>query len=197
MLKYIVILWALANLVWVFFYIKDTLKWKTQPNKITRLMRSIAPLIATTAALSEWIRRAVLPVFMSGFGPLLIFISSFFNKKSYRKLSKFDYVCWLLSALAIIFRAITKNASIAIILAIASDGAAALPTLIKARKYPKSESVIAYITWLFNASTSFFAIKSLWFSEIGFPIYLCITNLSLIIWIVKWKNLLRIKKNEQ
>jgi len=187
MRQYIVIIWAIANLTWVFFYIKNTLKWETKPNRVTWLMRSIAPLIASSAAFSEWIRRAALPVFMSWFAPLLVFVSSFFNKKSYRKLWKFDYICWAFSLLALILRYITKNPMIAIIFAIASDWAAALPTIIKSRKHPKSESVIAYMTWFFNASTSFFAIKSLWFLEIAFPIYLCIANIFLITWILRWK----------
>ncbi|MEI7919425.1 MAG: hypothetical protein WCH65_04430 [bacterium] len=50
-------------------------------------------MIATVAALSDGVRRAVLPVFISGFGPFLVFISSFINKKAYRKLEKSDYVC--------------------------------------------------------------------------------------------------------
>jgi hypothetical protein len=50
-------------------------------------------MIATGAALSDGVRRAVLPVFISGFGPFLIFVSSFVNKKAYWKLEKSDYIC--------------------------------------------------------------------------------------------------------
>lgn len=188
MRQYVVVLWAVVNLTWVFFYIKSTIKGDTKPNRVTWLMRSIAPLIASVAAFSDWVRRAVLPVFMSGFAPLLVFISSFFNKKSYRKLWKFDYICGFFSLLALILWYITKNPMIAIVFAIISDWSAALPTIIKSLKDPKSESAIAFITWFFNAFTSFFAIKSFWFSEIAFPLYLCVLNILLITIILRWKS---------
>lgn len=170
----------MVSLWGAFSYIKDTIKGNTKPNRVSRLMRSIAPLIATAAALSDGIHRAVLPVFMSWFGPLLIFIASFANKKSYRKLGKFDYICGVSSALALLLRRITKNPSIAIVFAIVSDALAAIPTLIKWLTHPQTESVAAFFGWLFSASTSFFALRTFGFTELAFPIYLVITDILLI-----------------
>ncbi len=180
MLKYLVFLGAAVNIWGAFFYIRDTLRGETKPNRATWLMWSIAPLIATVAALSQGVGWAVLPVFMAGFGPLLIFIGSFVNRNSYWKLGALDYGCGALSALALVLWGITKEPNIAIAFAIASDGLAAFPTLIKSWKHPETESVVAYTTGLFNALTSFAAIKLWGFSELAFPIYLVIANSSLI-----------------
>lgn len=192
-LQYLVFVGAIVSLVGIFSYARDTLRGNTKPNKVTWLMWSIAPLIATAAALSSGVKWSVLPVFMAGFGPLLIFIISFINKKSYWKLEKFDYVCGLCSLLALILWAITKQPIIAIVFAILSDCFAAVPTLIKSWHHPETESGVAYTTGLFCTLTSFAAIKTWNFTEIAFPIYLTILSSLLIFAIYSKKIFKKIK----
>jgi len=180
MLQYIVFLWAIVSLSWIAVYLKDTIKGNTKPNRVSRLMWAIAPMIATGAALSDGAHRAALPIFMSWFGPFLIFLSSFANKKAYWKLEKMDYFCGISSALALVLWWVTKEPIIAVIFAILSDLLAAIPTLIKWWKRPETETVWAFVWGLFSASTSFFALKVFSFTEIGFPIYLVSINILLI-----------------
>lgn len=184
MLQYLVLLGALVNILGSFSYIKDTLRGTNKPNRVTWLMWSIAPMIATIAALSKGVGLATLPVFMAGFGPLLVFLASFVNPNSYWKLDKFDYVCGVLSIFALVLWGITREANIAILFSIASDFTAGIPTLRKSWKYPETESVIIFFAGLFNSLTSFFAIKLFNFSELAFPIYLNIMNILLILAIV-------------
>lgn len=180
MLQYLVILWAIVSLTWCFFYLKDTIKGLTKPNRVSRLMRAIAPMIASGAALYNGAHWAVLPIFMSWFWPFLIFIASFANKKSYRKLEKMDYICGISSALALLLRRITKEPAIATIFAILSDGFAAIPTLVKGWKYPETETVLGFVGGLFSSFTAIFAFRSSNFTEIAFPIYLMVMNILLI-----------------
>jgi hypothetical protein len=186
-LQYIVFIGAIVQLAGIIPYIKETLKGNTKPNRITWLMWSIAPLIATFAAISSGVGWSVLPVFMSGFAPLLVFIASFLNKNSYWKLASFDYLCGLCSVLALILWGITKEPTIAIVFSIASDGFAAIPTLIKSWKHPETETGSAYTTGAFNAFTSFFAIKAWNFSSYAFPVYLVIINTFLIFSVYRTK----------
>lgn len=196
MLQYVVFIGALVQLIGAASYIKSVVQGKAKPNKVTWLMWSVAPLIASAAALSNGVTWAVLPVFMSGFAPLLVLIVSFLNKQSYWKLGTTDYICGALSVLALILWAITKEPNIAIIFAIASDGSAAIPTLIKSWRYPESESVSAYTTGLFNALTSFAAIQIFNFSSLAFPIYLVLINTSLTFSIYRPKSPKKIDATE-
>jgi hypothetical protein len=180
MLQYLVIIGAVVQLLGIASYIKDTLKGTTKPNRVSWLLWSVTPLIATAAALADGVRWAVLPVFMSGFGPLLVFIISFVNKKSYWKLGKFDYLCGFFSVLALVLWGITKEPVIAIIFSIVSDGFAAAPTLVKIWESPESESKGPYATGLFNSMTSFAAVKTWNFSSFGFAAYLTIMNVALV-----------------
>ncbi len=181
MLQYIVFIGAGVQLIGIFFYVRETVRGNTKPNKVTWLMWSVAPLIATVASLSDGVGWAVLPVFMAGFAPLLVFIASFINPKSYWKLETLDYVCGTFSILALVLWGVTKAPQVAIIFSIASDGFAAVPTIVKSWKHPDTESVEAYTTGLFNGLTSFFALKMFGFSELAFPIYLVFVNSSLVI----------------
>lgn len=180
MLQYIVILTALISLLWIWTYIKEMVNWSVKPNKISRLMRSIAPLIATTAALSQWATRSALPIFMSGFWPLLVFITSLFTPQSYRRIEKTDYLCGLFSLCALIGRYISQNPLIATFFAIISDFFAGLPTYRKARTHPETESIMPYLTGILSASSAFLAFQSTNLTEILFPIYLILFNISII-----------------
>jgi hypothetical protein len=144
-------------------------------------MWSIAPLIAAAAEISNGVNWAVLPVFMSGFCPLLIFVASFFTRKAYWKLSKIDYLCGVLSGLALLLWYLTKEPNLAITMSIASDAFAGLPTVIKAWSNPETESVWPYLTGIFAPMTSFAAATSWSFSEIAFPAYLVMINLLMVL----------------
>ncbi len=187
MLQYLVIVGAAVQLYGIWFYIRDTIKGKTQPNRVTWLLWSIAPMIATFAAFSSGVRWAILPVFMSGFAPFLVFVASFANSKAYWKLGRLDYICGFFSLLALVLWGITKEPVIAIVFAIASDALAAAPTLFKAWLYPETETSTAYSTGAFNALTGFAAVKLWIFSQYGFTIYLVLINLLILLTINRKK----------
>lgn len=178
-LGYLVFIAAFASLLSAFIYIRSMLKGHAKPNRITWFMWSIAPFIATAAALSDGVGWAVIPVFMSGAMPFLIFTASFFTKKAYWKLSSFDYLCGTLSGIAIILWLVTKNPEIAIAFAIISDAFAAIPTFKKAWTNPETESAWPFIIGVFNALTSFTVITMFTFPETAFPIYLIAVNILL------------------
>jgi len=186
-LPYLVFLGATVQLVGIYSYIKDTVRGDTKPNKVTWLLWSITPLIGTAAALTKGVEWAVLPVFMAGFGPLLVFVASFINKNSYWKLERFDYWCGIFSLLALALWGITNVAEVAIAFAIISDGFAAIPTLVKSWKYPETESVGAFAAGIFSSITSFAAIKLWVFSALAFPIYLIIVDTLVVLAIYRRK----------
>lgn len=187
MLKYMVFVGAIVQLLGIVSYVKNTLRGETKPNRVTWIMWSVAPLIAGTAALMNGAGWAALPTIVSGLSALLVFFSSFVNRQAYWKLETFDYLCGLCSALALILWYITKEPIIAITLAILSDIFATIPTIVKIWKQPKTETMSAYSTGLFNALTSFFAIQTWSFSSIAFPIYWVATNCYILFLLNRFK----------
>jgi hypothetical protein len=177
MLEYLVFVAAFASLLAAFVYIHSMFKGQTKPNRVTWLMWSIAPFVATAAAVSNGVGWAVIPVFMSGFSPFLVFTASFFNKKAYWKLSTFDYLCGMLSGIAIILLYVTNDPNLAIIFAIVSDALAAVPTLTKAWHNPMTESSWPFIIGVFSPMTCFLVATTWAFSELAFPTYLIVINI--------------------
>jgi hypothetical protein len=181
MFEYLVFIAAIASILASLAYIRSMFRSNTKPNRVTWLMWSVAPLTAAAAAVSEGVGWAVLPVFMSGFSPLIIFTASFFTKKAYWKLSKSDYLCGAMSVSAFVLWYLTKEPNIAIVFAMVSDAFAAVPTLMKAWSHPETESPWPYIVGVFSASTSFAAAVAWSFSELVFPIYLMAINVLLVL----------------
>ena len=143
--------WLVVLSVFVTFagasaYIRDTLAGRTRPNRISWFMWALAPLIGTGAALSAhadvW---ATVRIFLAGFLPLLILLASFLNKQSYWKLTYFDFLCGTFSVAALLAWGVADSPRVAILLAATADGFAALPTIVKAWKYPETETGLTYM----------------------------------------------------
>lgn len=167
-------------------YLKSTLQGKTKPNKVTWFLWALAPLVAFAAQYSQGVGLVSLMTFMIGFGPILIFLASFLNKKSDWKITKFDIFCGILSLLGLVLWGLTRVGNIAILFAILADGLAAIPTLIKAYHYPETENLDSYLCAGISAVIAFLAIKDWNFANFGFAlwtIFLC----SIFVLIIRFK----------
>lgn len=178
---WLVIIGVLLSLIGAFSYIRGTLQGKTKPNRVTWSMWALAPLIGTAIALSShadpW---ATARIFLASFVPLLVLIASFANKNSYWKLSVFDILCGLWSLAALITWQVIDSPQIGILFAILADGFAALPTIIKAWKYPETENGVNFITSLISVLLVLPSIPVWNITNAGFQIYLMVADSILI-----------------
>ena len=180
-LQYLVFVSAGAFLAAAYVYVKAMLKGGVKPNRVSWLLWAIASMISFAAAISDGAGLAAVPVFMSGFCPLLIFAASFVVKGAYWKLAKLDYACGLMSALAIFLWVGTSDPDIAILFAILSDTLASVPTLVKGWRYPKTESAWTYLVGVFGGLTGLLAVTAWTFSQYAFPTYLVIMSVLLVL----------------
>ncbi len=158
------------------YYFWETLAGRIKPNRVTWLLWSAVPFIAVAAELKAGVGWAVLPVFLNGFIPLLVFGASFYNKSAYWRLGIFDYLCGFLSILALALWLISGSAAVAIGFSILADLFAAVPTLIKSWKAPSSESALAYGGTIAGGITGIIGSQSFTFIESGFLVYIVIIN---------------------
>jgi hypothetical protein len=167
-------------------YLIDTLKGKVKPNRITWFLWAVAPLIAFSAELQKGVGLVSLMTFSMGFLPLLVFIATFINKKSYWKVKNRDYICGGLSFLGLGLWYITKEGNIAILFSILADGFAAVPTIIKSYYHPETETSKVYLLAAFNAAVTLLTIKVWSFAHYSFPLYILILCVLLFI-LIKFK----------
>lgn len=169
------ILAALFPFVFNIGYVVDTFKGKAKPNRVSWLLWMLAPGIAFAAELSQGVGLQSLLTFAVGFGPLLVLIASFVNRKSFWRVTRFDLICGAFSVLALIAWLLTGKGNLAIILSIVADLLAALPTLVKAYKNPETESYNTYLGASIGAIITLFTFRYWTFANYAFPVYIAIT----------------------
>jgi hypothetical protein len=119
--------------------------------------------------------------FMVGFGPAMVLIASFINRKSVWKITRLDVICGVLSILALVAWGVTGVGDVAIAFSIASDLLAATPTMIKAYKEPKTEHYGVFAMGTISAIITLLTIKQWTFAQYGFPLYIALCCAILVV----------------
>jgi hypothetical protein len=167
-------------------YLVETVKGRIKPNRVTWILWSLSPLIAFYAMIKQGVGPEAWSTFIIGFMPILVFIATFVNKKSYWKLEKLDFACGFFSILGLVLWQVTKVGNLAIIFSIVADAFASVPTIIKAYKDPESENYVGYFLGIFNAVISLLVIRNWNFQNYAFQSYWLIVTTILVI-LIKFK----------
>jgi len=171
-----VFLGAAFNVVGMAHYIADTLRGRTQPNRVTWFLWALAPLIAFAAQLQQGTGLTSLMTFMVGFGPLMVLIASFVGRHAATRITRFDLTCGALSVLALIAWRITGNGNVAIAFSVAADFLAAVPTIRKAYLHPHTETAIAFLCSGISAGITLLTIDDWNFATASFPVYIFVMS---------------------
>ena len=181
-----VIVGTLIGAVGSLAYLIDTVKGKVKPNRVSFLLWSIAPFIAFAAQIKQGVGLESLMTFSTGFLPLTVFIASFLNKKAEWKLTTFDLICGALSIIGLILWLITKVGNVAIFFSIVADGLAAVPTIVKAYKYPDTEIAWPWLATDFGVVLTLLTLNEWTFANSAFIVYIFITD-TLIFCLVQFR----------
>ena len=163
-------------------YFRDTLAGRTKPNRVSWFLWALAPLVSLGAAFSVdadiW---ASVRVLVGGVVPGVIFLGSFFNRKSYWQLTWFDWICGGLSLTALLFWQLASSPLIAVLLATAANAFASIPTFIKAWNFPETETRLIFITSFLSAILIIPAIPVWTIANSAFQIGLMVTSGALLL----------------
>jgi hypothetical protein len=159
-------------------YARNTIRGRTQPNRVTWLMWTLAPLIAFAAEVTEHVGLDSILTLGVGLGPLLVVGASFLDPKAYARITPVDALCGALSVAALVAWAVTGTGDVAILFSILSDFFGAVPTVRKAYGDPQSESAIAFIGSGVGAGITLLTIRPHeWsFANFGFPAYILLAG---------------------
>ncbi len=167
-----VFLAVLLNLVGSVHYLTKVLSGQVQPNRASWLLWAIAPAVVFAAELDEGVGLRGLMTFSVALGPLLVFIASYATKGSYWRLGALDWACGGLSGLALVGWGITQSAAVAIVLSIAADALAALPTVRKTVTHPYTEHPLFFVLMSLSGAITLLTIQDWTFAEWAFPLYI-------------------------
>lgn len=174
--EFFVIIGTLIGAAGSVAYLIDTLKGKVKPNRVSFLLWSLAPIIAFFAQIQQSVGLESMMTLSTGVLPLTVFCASFFNKQSVWKLTRFDLLCGALSLVGLALWQITRVGNIAILFSIIADGFAAIPTLIKAYRYPDTEIAWPWMASVVGVILTLLTLSSITFANSGFIIYILVLD---------------------
>src|SRR3989344_2454997 len=177
-----------TSLIGASFYIRDIFVGKTKPNFVSWFFWMLAPFIGTCLQLKAGAGLSVLPVFMAGFIPFLVLVASVLKRNAYWKITFFDVACGIFAFVALILWILTQNTALSILFAILADALASVPTLVKAYKFPETETSSVYITGIFNNLLGLLVIKNWNFSVYSFGVWFILLNIVLVYFIHRKKS---------
>lgn len=183
----IIFVGVLVTFVGYFFYFKDIFFGQTRPNLVSWIFWMLAPFLGFFFEIKAGAGLSALPIFIAGFGPLVVIVVSLFRKNSIWKITRLDIVCGILALLALLFYVLIHNLAISIIFAMLSDALATIPTLIKSWKSPETETTGPYLSGFFNNILGLLIIKNWIFSIYAFNIYFILINIAIVFCIYRKK----------
>lgn len=185
-MHWLVLISVITSLTGSVAYIRNTLAGKTQPNRVSWFLWGTVPMLGVAAALSlgadPW---ATARIFIAGLVPLIIFCASFVNRKSFWKLTHFDYFCGGIAVFAIALWGLADSPRLAILFFAIADLFASLPTLIKAWKYPETETGFVFLMGFFSVLITIPAIPVWNIENSAFQIYLLLVNFLLALFVYR------------
>lgn len=167
-----VILGAACSLVGALWYAADTVRGRTQPNRVTWLLWGVIPIVAFAAEIEAGVGLRSIMTLAIGVGPLIVFGASFVSRSAVWRIGILDYVCALLSLAGLSVWLATERGLVAIGASIAADALAGLPTVRKAWLAPHTETAIAYAGALASGVITLLTVQVVTAAEVAFPIYI-------------------------
>lgn len=157
-------------------YLRDTLRGKTKPNRVTWGFWASVPMLAFFAQLEQGVGLQALTTFMFAFNPLLIFCASFVNKNAYWRLGKLDYICGGIALAGLVLWLLTGEGILAIIFSIGADFVASFPTMRKAFIEPETENANPFLAAILVSFITLLTIQTWTVAYFAFPLYILLNN---------------------
>lgn len=189
-MKDIFLLISIVLSVWGFLWgIRTILKGYFKPQRMTRFLFMLIFVLIFIFLFMEKDTNSIYVAFMAAFGSVVIFLLSL--KKGMGGRSKFDLVVLAVALISIGMWVLIGSSLIGLITSILAGTMAYIPTYIKSWKNPGTEDWFFYLIYALASVFSILSIKDFSVAKMVFPIFLALSNGTLIFIIVLRKNLLR------
>ena len=169
------------KLISLFVATKGTLSGDLKPDRMSLICWALAPLVGFIIAFTNGASWSATPLLLAGLAPLFIFVLTFFSKHKPWKMRFVDYIGGVLSIVAIVVWIMIKDPVWATIVAIIADISAAVPTIMKTWKAPKTESLTIYVLGGIGNVIGLATLKIWSVPTAAFSFYLVILGIVMII----------------
>lgn len=174
---------AALDLVGSVRYAVAITRGSVRPNLVTWSLWAAAPLIGFFAQLDSGVGLPAVMTLAAGVGPVIVVLTSTITRRHHAHLGVFDLSCGVISLAALGVWLGLGDAPLAVLVAVAADAVAALPTIIKAWLRPDSESALFYFLVGTGSTITLLTITS-WtlrtWAFVGYQLALCVLLVAII-----------------
>lgn len=165
-------------------YIRDTLRGKTHPNIVTWFSWSLISAISTVATLAGGATQTA--IFTGAFTLCTSFVVIAGLRHGIKHYTPFDVICQILAIVGIIIWRITNDPAAAILINIIANLIATLPTYRHGWLAPREETWQAYAIGALAITVGIISIEKLNFVSLGYPLYIFLSDISLV-WMILYR----------
>lgn len=153
-------------------YVMMIIHGRVRPNRASWLLWTLAPAVVLAAELDQGVGLRTVMTLGIALGPLLVLIASLSTRSAYWKVGRLDWACGALSGAALVLWALTDSPTIAILLSIAADAVAAVPTIRKVMTDPHTEHPAFFACVSLGGALTLMTVQRWTFADWAFPAYI-------------------------
>jgi hypothetical protein len=164
-------------------YLIDVFKKRVEPHAYTWFIWSIVSCVIFFGQVAKGAGIGAIPTAASEVFTILIFFFSL--KNGFKHIRKVDHVFLALALLGLVPWALTKDPTISVIIVVAIDLIAFMPTLRKTYKYPKTETPLLYIMNVLRHTLMLFSLQAYNIATMLHSFSMIITNTIMTLFILR------------
>jgi hypothetical protein len=162
-------------------YVLGTASGRIRPNLVSWSLWSLPPLIGLMCELSGGAGLEAMLTLTLAVGPLAVVAVSLASRNAQPSaITTLDRSCGALSLATIVLWMVTRNADAALALAIVTDALAAVPTIVKTYREPKSESPKAFALFCASGAVTLLTIREWTMVSVAYPSYILALSASIL-----------------
>lgn len=165
---------GLLGIASIFPYVRDILRLKTKPQRITWLIYSVLGSISFFSQLAKGATHSLWLPGMITINVVIIFLLSI--KYGVGGFAKKDYIVLCIAAFGLLAWYIFHEAAIALYIVILVDASGTYLTIEKARKYPETETVSLWILSSLGGFFSSLAVGSFNIVLLSYPLFIMLAD---------------------
>lgn len=153
-------------------YLWAVLRGDAKPNRVTWSVWTLSASLAFAGELDEGVGVRAASTFAAAAGPGLVLAASFVNPHASWAVRKLDVVCGVAALAGLALWLATGEGETAIAFSLGAVTVAAIPTFLKARRHPETESALCFALVSGNAVVRLLTIDDWDFANAAYPLHM-------------------------
>lgn len=168
---------AVVGVAGIVPYVRDTLRGRTFPHRVTWSLWAFIPLVTLAVQFDEHVGIQKVVTASYVIVPATVVIASFAARRGSFAVTAFDWACAAMSVAALAVFALTSSGDVTIAMLVVADACAGVPTVRKSYGAPESETWTAFVAGVAASALTLATITRWTFPTYALPAYIGLQSL--------------------